>query len=136
MNLGDSDVMVRKRDKTSRKNEDDAFAKIMAGKCPPANHPFSRVNKTTQYETSVFKPGRVLMQIWFYQSMSQPCKDKAGDTLYDFKWQDFLSRMEISIQRQHFLTHGLKNLSNKSINEATQGLKNPGIGTDYLMAVT
>jgi len=57
MNLGDSDVMVRNRDKTSRKNENDAFAKIVAGKCPPANHPFSRVNKTTQYETSLFKPG-------------------------------------------------------------------------------
>jgi len=67
--------------------------------------------------------------------MNQPCKDNAGDTLYDFKWQDFLIRMEISIQRQHFFTHGLKNLGNKSINGATQGLKNPGISTDYLMAV-
>jgi len=75
------------------------------------------------------------MQIWFHQSMNEPCKDKAGDTLYDFKWQDFLSRMEISFQREHFLTHGLKNTGNKSINGATRGLKNPGTGTDYLMAV-
>jgi len=51
MNLGNSNVMVRNRDKTSRKNEDDALAKMLAGKCPPANHPFSRMNKTTQYET-------------------------------------------------------------------------------------
>jgi len=34
-----------------------SFAKILAGKCPPANQSFSRVNKTTQYETSLFKPG-------------------------------------------------------------------------------
>ena len=70
------------------------------------------------------------MQIWFHQSMNRPCKDKAGDTLYDFKWQDFLSRMEISVQREYFLTH-----SNERINRATRGLKDPGIGTDYLMAV-
>jgi len=131
MNLGDSDVMVKNRDRTSRKDEDDAFAKTLAGKLTPANHPFARLNK----ETTLFQPGRVFMQIWFYQSMNQPCKDKSGETLYDFKWQDFLSRMEISFQRKHFLTHGLKNTGNKSINGATRGLKNPGIGTDYLMAV-
>jgi len=39
--------------------------------------------------------------------------------------------MEISFQREHFLTHGWK----KSINRITPGLRNPGIGTDYLMAV-
>jgi len=135
MNLGDSDAMVRNRDKTTRKNEDNAFAKILAGKYPPGNHPFARLNKTAQYETALFKDGRVFMQIWFHQSMNQPCKDKGGDTLYDFKWQDFLSRMEISVQREHFLTHGLKNTGNKSMNGVTRGLKNPGIGTDYLMTV-
>jgi len=36
---------------------------------------------------------------------------------------------------EHFLTHGLKNTGNKSINGAARGLKNLGIGTDYLMAV-
>ena len=30
---------------------------------------------------------------------------------------------------------GLKNTGNNSINWATRGLKNPGIGTDYSMAV-
>ena len=127
-------AMVRNRDKTSRKDEDDAFAKILAGKRTPENHPFGRLNKTAQYETDLFKHGRVFMQIWFHQSMYQPGKDKAGDTIYDFKWQDFLSCMEISVQREHFLTHGLKNTGNKSIAGATRGLKNPGIGTDYLMA--
>ena len=63
------------------------------------------------------------MQIWIHQSMNQPCKDKAGDTLHDF-----------SVQRKHFLTHGLKKTCNKSINGATPGLKNPGIGTNYSMA--
>ena len=38
INVGDSEVMVRNRDKTSRKDEDDAFAKILAGKRPPENH--------------------------------------------------------------------------------------------------
>jgi len=75
------------------------------------------------------------MQIWYHQSMNQPITDKSGNTLYDFKWQDFLSRMEISFQREHFLTHGLKNTGNKNINGATRGLKYPGIGTDCLMAV-
>jgi len=92
----------------SRKDEDDALAKMLAGKKPPENHPFGRLNATAQYETALFKHGRVFMQIWFHQSMNRPCKDKAGDTLYDFKWQDFLSRMEISVQREHFLTHGLR----------------------------
>jgi len=96
MNLGDSDSMVRDRDKTTRKNEDDTFAKILAGKRPLENHPFV-----------------VFMQIWFQQSMNQPCKDKGGDIVYDFKWQDFLSRMEISVQREHFITNGLKNTGNK-----------------------
>jgi len=45
MNLGDSDVMVKNRDKTSGKDEDDAFANILAGKLAPANHPFARLNK-------------------------------------------------------------------------------------------
>ena len=43
--------------------------------------------------------------------------------------------MEISFQREHFLTNGLKNTGNKSINGKTRRLKNPGIGTDYLIAV-
>ena len=125
MNLGNSDVMVRNRDKTSRKDsdEDDAFAKILAGKRPPENHPFARLNKTAQYETALFKHDRVFMQIWFHQSMNQPCKDKGGDTLDDFKWQDFLSRMEISVHREHFLTHGLKNTGNKSINGVIRGFQ-------------
>jgi len=135
MNLGDSDVMVKNRDKTSRKAENDAFAKILAGKLAPANHSFARLNKTTQYKTTLFQPGRVYMQIWLHQSMNQLITDKSGDTLNDFKWQNLLSRMEISFQREHFLTHGLKNTGNKNINGATRGLKNPAIGTDYLMAV-
>jgi len=108
MNLGDSDRRVRKRDKTTRKNEGNAFAKILTGKKPPENRPFGRLNATAHYNTALFKHGRVFMQIWFHHSMNQPCKDKAGDTLYDFKWQDFLSRIEISVQREHFLTHGLR----------------------------
>ena len=108
MNLGDSDRRVRKRDKTTRKNEGNAFAKILTGKKPPENRPFGRLNATAHYKTALFKHGRVFMQIWFHHSMNQPCKDKAGDTLYDFKWQDFLSRIEISVQREHFLTHGLR----------------------------
>jgi len=62
-NLGDSDVMLRNRDKTSRKDEDDAFAKILARKRPPENNPFGRMNKTAQYETALFKHGRVFMQV-------------------------------------------------------------------------
>jgi len=51
--------------------------------------------------------------------MNQPNTDKSGDTLYDFKWQDFLSCMEVSFkfQREHFLTHGLKNTGNKNIKQ-------------------
>jgi len=68
--------------------------------------------------------------------MNQPCNLKTKlVTLYDFKWQDFLSRMEISFQREHFPTHGLKNTGNKIIKGATQGLMNPGIGTYNLIAV-
>jgi len=55
--LGDSDLMVRNRDKTTQKNEDDTFVKILAGKRPPENHPFVRLNKTAQYETALFKHG-------------------------------------------------------------------------------
>jgi len=47
--------------------------------------------------------------------MNQSCQDKSGDTLYDFKWDDFFGRMEISFQREHFLTNGLKNTGNKNI---------------------
>ena len=75
------------------------------------------------------------MQIWFHESMNQPIKDSCCETIHDNKWQDFLSRMEINFQREHFLTHGRKNTGNRNINGATPGLKNPGIGTDYLMAV-
>jgi len=75
------------------------------------------------------------MQIWFHESMNQPIEDNFGETFYDSKWQDSLSRMEISFQREHFLTHGWKNTVNKSINGVTPGLKNSGISTDYLMAV-
>jgi len=39
--------------------------------------------------------------------------------------------MEISFQREHILAHGW----NRIINGASQALKNPGIGIDYLMAV-
>jgi len=63
MILGDNDVMVKNRDKTSRKDKDDAFAKILAGKLAPANHPFARLNKIAQYETTLFQPGRIFMQI-------------------------------------------------------------------------
>jgi len=62
--------------------------------------------------------------------MNQPIEDKFVEKLYDSKWQDFLNRMEISFQSELFFTHG-----NKSINEVIPGLKNPGIGTDYSMAV-
>jgi len=36
----------------------------------------------------------------------------------------------LASKHEHFLTH-----SNERINRATRGLKDPGIGTDYLMAV-
>jgi hypothetical protein len=131
MNLGDSDAMVKNRNKTSRKDEDDAFARMLARKLASANHPFAHLNKTAQYDATLFQHGRVYMQIWFHQSMNQPNTDKSGATLYDFKW----SRMEVRFQREHFLTSGLKDTGNKSINGATRGLMNPGIGTDHLMAV-
>jgi len=67
--------------------------------------------------------------------MNQPIEDNFVKKLYDSKWQDFLNRMEISFQSEHFFTHGWKNTGNKSINEVIPGLKNPGIGTDYSMAV-
>jgi len=67
--------------------------------------------------------------------MNQPIEDNCCETLYDNNWQDFLSRMEISFQREYFLTHVRKNTDNRSINGAKPGLKNPGIGTDYLMAM-
>jgi len=67
--------------------------------------------------------------------MNQPTEDNCCETLYDNKWQDFLSRMEISFQRKHFLTHGRKNTGNRIINGTAPRLKNPGIGTDYFMAV-
>jgi len=63
MNLGDSDAMVKNRNKTSRKDEDEAFPKILAGKLAPANHPFACLNKTAQYDTTLFQHGRVYMQI-------------------------------------------------------------------------
>jgi len=75
------------------------------------------------------------MQIWFHDSMNQPIEDNCCETLHDNKWQEYLSRMQINFQREHFLTHGRKNTGNKSINGATSGLKNPGIGTDYLLAM-
>ena len=34
-----------------------------------------------------------------------------------------MSRMEISFQREHFLTHGLKNTGNKSINGVIRGFQ-------------
>jgi len=65
MNLGDSNVMVKNRDKTSQKAEDDAFARILARKLAPASHPFGRLNKATQYDPILFQSGQVCMQIWF-----------------------------------------------------------------------
>jgi len=53
----------------------------------------------------------------------------------DCKWQAFLSRMETSFQYEHILAHGCKNIGNKTINEGTGALKNPGIGTVYLMVM-
>jgi len=122
-------------DGNPQKHEDDAFARILAGKLAPAAHPFGRLNAPTPYDPTLFEPGRVYMQIWFHESMNQPIEDNCRETPYDNKWQDLLSRMEISFQREHFLTHGPKNTGNGSIDRATPGLKNPGIGTDYLMAV-
>jgi len=46
-----------------RKDEDDAFAKILAGKTAPANHPFAHLNKIAHYETTLIQSGRVFMQI-------------------------------------------------------------------------
>ena len=93
------------------------------------------VKKATQYDPILVQPGRVYMKIWFHQSMNQSITAKSDDTLYDFKWQDSLSRMEICFQRENFLTHGLKNTGNKNISGSTSALKNPGISTDYLMSV-
>jgi len=42
---------------------------------------------------------------------------------------------QTSFKSERFFTHAWKNTGNKSINEVTSGLKNPGIGTDYSMAV-
>jgi len=66
--------------------------------------------------------------------VNQPIEDNCCETLHDNKWH-FLSRMVISFQHEHFLTHGRKNTGNRSINGATPGLKNPGIGINSLMAV-
>jgi len=43
--------------------------------------------------------------------------------------------METSFQYEHILAHGCKNIGNKTINEGTGALKNPGIGTVYLMVM-
>ena len=40
MSLGDSDGLVENRDKKSQKHEDDAFARMLAGKLALAAHPF------------------------------------------------------------------------------------------------
>jgi len=135
MNLSDSNGLVKNRDKNAPKHEADAFKRILAGKTFPAAHPFERLNSPTQYDPTLFQHGRVFIQIWFHDSMNQPIEDNCCETLHDNKWQDSLSRMEINFQREHFLTHGRKNTGNRSINGSTPGLKNPGIGTDYLMAV-
>jgi len=134
-NLSDSDGLVKIRDKITPKHEADTFTRILAGKLVPAAHPFGRLNASTQYDPTPFQHGRVFMQIWFHDSMNQPIKDNCCQTLLDNKWQDYMSRMEINFQRENFLTHGRKNTGNRSINGATPGLKNPGISTDYLMAV-
>ena len=134
-NLSHSDGLVKNRDKTSPKHEADAFKRILAGKIVPAAHPFGRLNSPTQFDPTLFQHGQVFMQIWFHDSMNQPIEDNCCETLHDNNWQDYLSRLEINFQREYFLTHGRKNTGNRSINGSTPGLKNPGIGIDYLMAV-
>ena len=75
------------------------------------------------------------MQILFHKSMNLQTEDSFSETLNDWKWQDFLSRMEISFQDEHILAHGWKNIGNRAINAGTFALKNLGIGTDYLMVM-
>jgi len=116
------------------KTEDAAFARILAGTLAPAAHPFKRLNHAIQYDRALFQPGQIYMQTWFHESMNQQIEDNFGETLHDSKWQDFLSRMEISFQCEKNSAPGWKNTGNTN-NEATQALKNPGIGTNYLMAV-
>jgi len=80
------------------KTEDAAFARILAGTLAPAAHPFKRLNHAIQYDRALFQPGQIYMQTWFHESMNQQIEDNFGETLHDSKWQDFLSRMEISFQ--------------------------------------
>jgi len=43
--------------------------------------------------------------------------------------------MEISFQYEHILAHGCQNIGNRMHHENTCTLKNPGFGTDYLIAI-
>jgi len=94
-----------------------------------------RPNKPKQYDPACFQPGRICMKIWFHKSMNQQTEDSFSETFNDCKWQAFLSRMEIRFQYEHILAHGCQNIGNKMINGSTSALKNPGIGTNYLMAM-
>ena len=106
MNLADSDVLVHPRLKTDPKTQGAAFARILSGTLVPSVHPLLRPNQSTQYDPACFQPGRICMQIWIHKSMNQQTEDNFGETLDDWKRQDFLSRMEISFQYEYILAHG------------------------------
>jgi len=52
MNLGYSDGLVKNRHKKSQKHQDDAFARILAGKLAPAAHPFGLLRNTLRQQVA------------------------------------------------------------------------------------
>ena len=76
------------------------------------------------------------MQIWLHNSMNQQTEHSFGVTLNDWKWQDFLSRMQHSFQYEHILAHGWKDIGNMVRGGKAREKRRPGIGTDYLMAMS
>lgn len=61
MDLGDGDVMMHPRYKTTPKTQGAAFARILSGTLFPNKHPLMR---PAQYDPACFQPGRIWMQIW------------------------------------------------------------------------
>jgi len=57
MNLGNSDGLVKNRDRKSQKHEDEAFTRKLAGKLALAAHLFGCLNAPTQYDPTLFQPG-------------------------------------------------------------------------------
>jgi len=57
MNLGNSDGLVKNRDRKSQKHEDEAFTRKLAGKLALTAHLFGCLNAPTQYDPALFQPG-------------------------------------------------------------------------------